>query len=174
METLATFIDDGRERIFMLKDCLDKEDLALYAVCVHALKSASASIGADELSEAAYALELAAKLEDEEFIKSKHDEFISDLEWLVGRIERAVGEYGERNGKNVGYHNPEALKPELEALAAALEIMDAGAINALITKVQNSARTEDVLAAARSISTKILMSEYDAAIKQIKELLKTI
>jgi HPt (histidine-containing phosphotransfer) domain-containing protein len=170
METLSTFIEDGAERIEILNECLKKDDMDSYAICVHALKSASASIGADELSGFAYAMELAAKQGDSAFIKARNDEFIASLNALLGRIKEAGTEYAEtRTGKE--FSDSKNLKEELNRLKAALADMNAGVINSAIGALQAIARSESLAGTVRSISTKILMSEYDEAQELIDELL---
>lgn len=47
-------------------------DLANYAIKVHALKSTSLTIGAEQLSECAKALEKAGKEEDADYIQENH------------------------------------------------------------------------------------------------------
>ncbi len=64
---------EKREEIIFLYETENWED---YAVKVHALKSTSLTIGAEELSERAKALEQAGKKEDVAFIRENHAELV--------------------------------------------------------------------------------------------------
>ncbi|MDR2532100.1 MAG: response regulator [Oscillospiraceae bacterium] len=169
METLSTFIEDGTERIDLLNECIENGDMQLYTTCVHALKSAAASVGADELSGFAYTMELAARQDDSAFIKTRNDEFTANLNALLGRIKEAVSAYEAERGES--RESSGLLKAELNKLLKALHDMDAGAINLAIGTLQKIAREEKTAGTVRSISTKILMSDYDEATELIQGLL---
>ncbi|MCL2019638.1 MAG: ATP-binding protein [Oscillospiraceae bacterium] len=173
IETLSTFVEDGTERIEQLKEFLKNNDMQSYTTCVHALKSAAASVGADELSGFAYTMELAAKQEDLSFIKARNDDFLTELDALLGRIKKAISAHGTKRG-NKGSADGELLKAELEKLTDALEEMNAGAINAAVGTLQKITRTDRFSGMVRNISTKILMSEYEEAIELIEELLNEV
>jgi signal transduction histidine kinase/CheY-like chemotaxis protein/HPt (histidine-containing phosphotransfer) domain-containing protein len=64
----------------------DADNLALYAVTVHGIKGASRAIGAEELGEAAYQLELAAKRGDLDFVARNNDRFVGQAEELIACI----------------------------------------------------------------------------------------
>ncbi len=57
-----------------------------YLVKVHALKSASRTIGAGELGEQAFALETATREGDHEFVKSNHEKLMRDYRKLLDDI----------------------------------------------------------------------------------------
>ena len=57
-----------------------------YLVKVHALKSASRTIGAGELGEQAFALETATREGDHEFVKSNHEKLMLDYRKLLNDI----------------------------------------------------------------------------------------
>jgi PAS domain S-box-containing protein len=169
METLVTFIEDCTERIDMLKSCLENGDMKLYSTCVHAIKSAAKNVGADKISEFAYELEIASKKNDTVTIGKLNDEFLTELNELLGAIKEALSEAAPHTGDEPADFSP--LKPELLKLSEALSVMDAGAINAAISELQKNARGEVLAEAVRSISTKILMSEYGEAAELVSVLL---
>ena len=90
LETLAVFYDDGTSVIEGLNKSIETGDLQLYKTYVHGLKRAAAFVGAFELSEAAYALELAGKQKDLEFIKKHNAGIIERLECLLTCIYDAI------------------------------------------------------------------------------------
>ncbi|MCL2697006.1 MAG: transporter substrate-binding domain-containing protein [Oscillospiraceae bacterium] len=167
LETLAAFAQDGSERIEKLKACAETGDMKLYEIHVHALKSASANIGAEEISKLAHELELAAKQGDSSAVAGRNDEFLTDLNELLVRIKEVVSS----SHNDTEPADTSLLKPLLMKLAGALEEMDAGAINSAINELHKNARSEKLAETVRIISTKVLMSEYNEAAELIHGLL---
>jgi len=171
LETLAAFIDDVQERRNEIVQCLKDNNLPLYITHIHALKSASASIGAESLSEAAYALEMAAIRKDLHFISKNNNFFMMKIERILNSIINALMTYG-RDGKEMNVEIDTGLfGAELLSLKAALEYLDIDGINQSIDTLLRTAQSEDVLAVVRNISKCILMVEYDEAEALIMSLL---
>jgi PAS domain S-box-containing protein len=166
-EALSTFLNDAAERAEQLRELSASGDMEGYTTCVHALKSAAKNIGAEELSQFAYELEYAAKQGDSAAIKQRNNEFLADLSVLLDRIKAAVSASHD-SSKPI---DAELLKPQLMKLAGALEEMNAGAINSAINELHRNARGERLAEAVRSISAKVLMSEYGEAIELVRRLL---
>lgn len=86
-----------------LEESYQKEDWEQYRILVHALKSTSLSIGAIKLSEDAKALEVAAKENRIEDIKSKHGAVMAEygafLEVLREEMEGEKAEEGKPQGE---------------------------------------------------------------------------
>jgi CheY-like chemotaxis protein len=171
MVALSTFFEDATERAEQLKEFSAASDTESYTTCVHALKSAAKNIGAEELSRFAYELEYAAKQGDVNSIKMRNGEFLADLNVLLDRIKRTISDSDSGSDNNEPV-DVSPLKPELIKLANALEKMDAGAINSAINDLHNNARGEKLAETVRSISAKVLMSEYDEAAELVRKLLE--
>ena len=92
LEMLAVFQKDGIKNIKTIKQCLETNDLKLYTIHVHALKSACAYIGAEGMSETAQSLETAGRREDLEFIKAHNEDFLEALEILLKDIDAVISE----------------------------------------------------------------------------------
>jgi HPt (histidine-containing phosphotransfer) domain-containing protein len=90
-EVLDIYRQDVEQRLDAFRQLPDSEGLALFITQVHALKSASASIGAAALSEEAALLEGAGRREDMEFITARLDHFRAALEAITGGIRNALG-----------------------------------------------------------------------------------
>jgi len=90
MMVLKSFYANGRRLLKEMKDCLEKDNISLYGIHVHALKSITSSIGSEELSRLAADLELASVNKDKLFIKSSHDKFHVALEMLLDNIAPAI------------------------------------------------------------------------------------
>ncbi|MCL2767570.1 MAG: response regulator, partial [Synergistaceae bacterium] len=174
METLRIFNDDGLQRISTIRECSVTGNLHLYATHVHALKSAAASIGANKLSNAAYALEMAANQGDLAFINANNDEFLTALELLIERINDVVSKHIENRENNKEPIDVEAFKSELANLKKVLENVDAAAINKTVENLQKIACQKDTSLVIRNISNKILMADYEEAIEMIESLLRDL
>lgn len=72
MEMLETFLSQYAEKKEEIVSLYEAADWANYAIKVHALKSTSLTIGAEQLSECAKALEKAGKEEDADYIQENH------------------------------------------------------------------------------------------------------
>ena len=73
-EMLTDFAASYEKRMGEINDALEKDDIKLYRTLVHSLKSASRSVGADDVSELAQALENAAGEENTEFVRTHNSE----------------------------------------------------------------------------------------------------
>ena len=170
LDTLAVFCSDGFKKTGEIVSCLEKGDISLYTVHVHALKSALANIGADKLSEAAKELEMAGVRNDLSFIGEHNASLVMGLESLLNKIKNAVSQAKETAGKNRAPYSKETLKAELEKLKTALDVLDAGTINNTIDSLRNAAYPDDIAAVIESLSEKILIGEYDEASELIKNM----
>ena len=169
-ETLNVFYDDGLEKIRELKACLEAGDIPLYTIHVHALKSATANIGAEELSIAAKDLEMAGKRNDADFIRTCAPPFLAALESLLGSIRDALS---MRHKERVAaLPDTDLLKSTFAGLKLAIETLDVRAITGMIDSLLDMSLPEDTAAAIQSISRNILIAEYDDALEMLESLLK--
>jgi len=171
LETLATFIDDVQERRNEITKCLKDNNLPLYITNIHALKSASASIGAESLSEAAYALEMAAIRKDMQYISRNNSYFMMKIERILSSIINALMTYGNGSKEKNDDADNKLFGAQLLNLKNALEDLDIDGINHSIDTLLKTAQNDDVLAVVRNISKCILMVEYDEAEELILSLL---
>ena len=170
VETLTVFCDDGREKIEQLKTCLKTGNIPLYTILVHALKSASANIGAEALSNAARDLEKAGKQANLDFIMEHHQMFLADLELLLDNIEDFVSAHLEKADFPP---DTEALKAKLAQLKQALEALDAHAMNSIMDTLLGQKLCGEA-AAVQAISRSILMSDFDEALALTESLLEKL
>ena len=168
LETLAVFYRDGLLKIREITACLETGNLPLYTVYVHALKSASANIGAASLSASAETLEAAGEHRDTGFIGDNTGKFLADLESLLGRINDTITALKGPAGSV----DMNVLQSELSKLKASLESLDAGVINQTVEDLEKYSDVEGIGAQISSISEKVLNADYDEAIALIDILLK--
>ena len=87
LELLQLYCMDGRRKCKLLRNLLGEHDYTNYEIEVHGLKSASANIGAMELSGHAKEHEEAASRGDEEFIVRHADDLLNCYETQLDEIE---------------------------------------------------------------------------------------
>jgi signal transduction histidine kinase/CheY-like chemotaxis protein len=98
-QVLSLFCKDAEDRIPILQKTAESEDtLPAFVTHVHSLKSASASIGAQNISAQAAGLEAVGRAGDAAFIRESLPDFLNQLEELVKRISAALETGKNSNG----------------------------------------------------------------------------
>jgi len=170
VRALAVFHKDGFQKIGEIKKCLETNNHSLYTTYVHALKSASASLGAYDLSEQAKALEAAGKREDSKFIDSNNPQFLKSLEKILNNIGKVLNSLK----KEETYVDVEVLKSRLCKLKEALDALDFGAIDEVSGNLQKFAQAPKIGETVESILQNIVVGEYEEAGKAIDSLLMEV
>ena len=98
---LNAFYGNGRNIIDNLGEYLKNGNYKLYGVHAHALKSSSASIGAEGFSKFASSMESAALQEKHEFVKANHAMFLKELDGLLNAINAVLEPTSEHPQDNV-------------------------------------------------------------------------
>jgi len=176
LRILSIYVTDSREKIKTIKACLKDNDLPLFAINIHALKGASASIGANSLSEAAARLEKAGEEKNRAFIEAHLDQFLAELERLLCNIDDVLKKNldNEAAESGSGVLKPDALYSILTELKAALEKMDAAAINSGADRLSAFFGSEETDLIYKNISECILIGDYDEAGSLIETLMQNL
>ena len=87
-ELITDFVKKNRK--IKLQETFSAKDWAAYRIHVHSLKSTSRTVGAADLGEKAFALEMAAKEGDEVFITEHHSEMMKNYEELLKKLEKIL------------------------------------------------------------------------------------
>ena len=172
LNILAVFYKDGAEKIEEIKSCIENDDMSLYTIHVHALKSACAIIGAEVLSETAAELEEAGKKGDLTFIHINNAGFLTQLERLLFNINTVLSEEMEVNQKESV--DKELFKTELSRLKTALINFDSAEINRIANTLQEFAQMPEAGDSVKAILQNRLIGEYDEAISIIDDLVRTL
>ena len=85
LEILKTYIESDKTEI--LKQCYTEQNWKQYCVYVHALKSTSLDIGANELSEHAKEMESKIKEENMDFVYQQHEALLNEYKEILRKIE---------------------------------------------------------------------------------------
>lgn len=73
IEILRTYLEETQDELNQMDAHLASGDMNEYATLVHAIKSGSRLIGASNLGEEAFDLEMKSKDGDIDYVRSKHD-----------------------------------------------------------------------------------------------------
>jgi CheY-like chemotaxis protein len=165
-EVLELFCRDADKRLELLRNTPDENSLPLFITQVHALKSASANIGAAALSEMARRLEDAGNAGDLAGISEQLGAFFENLSGLVKRIRLILPGRQENTGEPVNIDTAALLR--LKEVLAAKKHHEADGIFAAIMESADSS----IKQALADISDYLLTSEFDKAIDEIDKLLR--
>jgi len=165
---LGLFHKDALERLPRLQTVPEPDAMHTFITQVHSLKSASASIGAGDVSAQAAALEAAGKSGNMTFIKDNLAGFTEHLIKLTENIRSALE---PAQSAVPGSRLPTPDSPLLIALQAALKSQNAVEIDRILNELnqkQLDSKTKETL---EKISDNVLMTEFGDALKSIDELL---
>lgn len=105
LELLKLYCMDGKRKCPLMKEMVVKEDYDNYRIEVHGLKSASANIGAMELSVKAKDMEAAVRRKDGKYIAMYSDELLASYEdqmsYISEYLNRAEGNDNEGAGEEI-------------------------------------------------------------------------
>ncbi|MCR5212472.1 MAG: Hpt domain-containing protein, partial [Lachnospiraceae bacterium] len=110
IDIAATFAGTGDKKLAELSEALSDSDLKRITIISHALKSAAALLGADELSAQAKAIEVIARAGNLEMVRNKVPAFLDEYEAYVYAVMDVVARCS-----NI---DPEALKAKQDAVIA--------------------------------------------------------
>jgi signal transduction histidine kinase/HPt (histidine-containing phosphotransfer) domain-containing protein/FixJ family two-component response regulator len=165
LKTLGIFREDGIEKVEAIRQCVESQDLQLYAIHVHALKSASASIGAAKVSNLARSLEVAAKNKDISYIIKHNEKFLEELVMLLESIKIAMASQSASVAKAAeakGAVDVKLIAELSRKLRQAIDIFDMEEVDAVLIKLREETQGK-TLKIVESISNNILICEYDRA-----------
>ena len=171
-EVLALYYKDAMNRMQLFDNMPDKANLSAFNTAAHALKSASANIGADTLSAMALELERAGISGDMNFIEARLSAFSRVLKDLLGAIERLLfQDAGDASGQNSELSEND--KAALQKLLSAIETDDIGEADALLDELRGESGNfnADIRGKLETIADHILMMDYADAAQCARDLL---
>jgi CheY-like chemotaxis protein len=172
---LKQYCKDAEERLsFMARfgetqdaSAPDEETTRLFAIHAHALKSASASIGAEEVSRIAAELEAAGKNTDHGRIAERLDEFREKLSDLVGRIKAGISA-GETKPSEMKQSADADIAPLMARLLSALTEEDIGVVDDTLSELSGMDMDEETRDALSKISDLALVSDFAGALDALR------
>jgi CheY-like chemotaxis protein/nitrogen-specific signal transduction histidine kinase len=171
---LRIFLTDAAKAREILATTLGEKNLRDYTIHVHAMKSASATVGAAGLSELAAGLEAAGREERTGPLETGTPRFLEELE-AVSELARAYLEKAgpgpkKKTGVKTSGDGPE-IKDRLRALSKAFDEADTATINATLERLRKQKLDPTAEEALEKVSACYLDAEYEKAAGIIEELL---
>ena len=181
LKVLDIFRRDAAERLRMcrfflfgdgnLSDKFPEKHLSSLTTQIQALKSASATIGAEELSQQAARIEIAGKEKDFVFIQTNLLVLIEQLSELTQNIKTALEEEKSEENAASSIPNSSLVQNLFNELSAALKSKDVIEIDNLLNKLKENPLDENTKEILKKINDQVLMTEFESAIKTINEFL---
>jgi signal transduction histidine kinase/CheY-like chemotaxis protein len=172
-QVLSIFSKDAEDRMPFLQTLPKAEALSAFVTQVHALKSASASIGAAELSAQAAALEAAGKAGDMVFINENLPVFAESLSELTKNIRVSLEQnvhYSPPPTSHSQFSTPYSLL--LQELAETLKSQNVSEVDRILDELNQKPLNSNVRETIDKISDEVLMAEYDKAAEILDSILK--
>lgn len=87
MEVLEAALEEGREKIPLIRELYETKDYERYCIEVHGLKNAMKTIGAEKLSAAAKIQEFAVKENELQLVEDGVDALLREYQQVVDALE---------------------------------------------------------------------------------------
>jgi len=173
MQVLSMFRKDAQERLPLLKKTPTPDTLSEFVTNVHALKSASASIGAAGISYLAGGLEAMGKAENIPFIQKSLPNFKEQLAELVKNIGSAIDISAvKRIPSDTNQRtNINAYIPIFRELAEVLKTQKISEIKRILNTLNQQTQDSKLKEIFEQISDHVFMTEFDSAAKIVEELI---
>jgi len=168
-ELAALFIKDAEKAHTMLKTIITNafrrdDDFRQYVINIHAMKSALANIGEEDLSSMAFKLELAGRAENLQVIMSETTAFLE-----------ALGEIIEKNKLNISSgsmdetEDSKFLAEKLHIIKTACENYDETTAGNALSELKQKKWNNYSSAILDSIAEHLLHSDFEEAVKLIED-----
>ncbi len=90
VEVLDAALEEGKEKLPLIRDCYERKDFERYGIEMHGLKNAMKSIGAITLSDAAKEQEFAVKENNLQLVDEKVESVLAQYQEVVDALEELM------------------------------------------------------------------------------------
>lgn len=175
---LNTFYKEGQGKTDQIEGQLSAGDITNFTINVHAVKSASASIGGLQTSEAYKELEMAGKDQDIEFINSHIERAVILFNDLLKDVEvylREHNSFEERQETDLsGLEQEELSAGDLELFIQYADEFETSLLEELCEKLAGRNFGEKINPYIAEMLTAVEDFDYDIALEKAKELLEEL
>ena len=141
------------------------EDLELYTIAAHGIKSALAGIGEKELSDFAYKLELAGRDGNYDLIVKETSSFISALISLIGKIKLAEAD----KISEITNEDKVFLQGKLNDIKTACEGLNIKAAKTAVADLKQKNWTLQIKDLCNEISVGLLRGEFEKVLSDVEK-----
>jgi CheY-like chemotaxis protein/HPt (histidine-containing phosphotransfer) domain-containing protein len=170
----AVFLLDIKKALPIIEDTLKNidnatsEDLYLFAINVHAIKSALANIGETVVSRLAFALEKAGKEQNRNLIKTQTPVLIDDILDIKAKIESKKKDFDSISEVD---QDPGLLREQLQIICNACADYDERPVNAALETLKKLSWKKETKALIDKIDEQMLYGDFDEVRKLAMEML---
>ncbi|MCM1058520.1 MAG: ATP-binding protein [Firmicutes bacterium] len=176
LELLELYCMDGRRKHGLLQELADAKDYGTYQVEVHGLKSASANVGAMELSALAKRHEEAAAAGDAAFIAGQAGELVAAYRKQLEAIEDFLGSMAGGGKDGISETEPdiggEELLREIGKALEELENFRSKESARILEELLKHRLDPETAGKLKEVQEQLKMYEDDAAEELLRKLLK--
>ena len=181
------FCEDAKKAVVTLMETI-KENIKLFTITAHAMKSALANVGEDEASQSASALEKAGIQSDTDFISANTESFLNTLKELIikfspetaqqcAQLKQCAPDNKDSEEDTAGNYvgNTAYLGEQLQIIKTACENYDDDTAYAALDRLKESAlrkETSDMLEKIKDML--YVYSDFDGAAKQAETMINDI
>lgn len=90
LEVLDAALEEGREKLPLIRECYERKDYERYCIEMHGLKNAMKSIGAGKLSEAAREQEIAVKENHLNVVDEKAEDVLAQYQNVIEVLDELM------------------------------------------------------------------------------------
>lgn len=171
-ELLKLYCLDGQRKLAALRELWEKRDYKTYGIEVHALKSASANVGAMKVSDSAREQERAVKRGDETFVDSHVSQLLAEyeeqLEYIQNFLNRSMKK--EHTDEKLGSVEKAELVLEVREALDSLENFRAKECARRVEELLQHRLDEVIEQKLTRIQELLKLYEDDAAEQMLREL----
>lgn len=173
-ELLKLYCLDGRRKLNVLQELWEERDYEGYGIEVHALKSASANVGAMRLSSRAKEQEKAVNRGDLDFVDSHVSRLLAEYEEQLEYIQAYLDENRKANGTSTEKKEIEkaVLLQEIESALASLEDFQAKECAHKIEEILECRLEPETEKVLENVKEQLKLYEDDAAEQMLRELIE--
>lgn len=172
-ELLELYCLDGKRKLEVLQELWDEKDYKAYGIEVHALKSASANVGAMQVSTLAREQEKAVKREDYTFVDSHAEKLLREYEEQLVHIQTYLDAEQKENKKKKDKDMPKAaLQEEIQTALRSLENFKAKDCAHKIEELLEYRMEAYIEEELEKIREQLKLYEDDAAEQMLRELIE--
>lgn len=175
-ELLGLYCLDGKRKLKVLQELWEERDYEGYGIEVHALKSASANIGAMRLSSRAKEQEKAVNRGDLSFVDSHVSKLLTEYDEQLGYIQDYLGE--TKIEKNMAIKKKKKEKAELlQDMRSALSSLEDFQAKECARKIEEMLEYQletDTETTLEKIKEQLKLYEDDAAEQMLRTLIERI
>ena len=170
IDILDIYATDCENRLPEINKLHKEGDIKALTICIHAIKSASANIGADELSAMAMELEEAGKAGNTRYIDANLRRFTNSLRFLLNTLQNTLSSNRAKEVTPERATDFAVLKSTLSEIVTHMGALDLESIENSVRQLQPYHWDEVIAVEIAAIKDSITIFDYDAVEKAIERL----